>query len=294
MSAGDAGAGKARVPTWDGASETFQAYQESAEYKKRYLCGPQLQGALEGAAKRFVVGKPPDWLSYQGGVECLLEHLKQCLGKPQMPELTELLGKYFRGSKRRSGETMNEYISRKCEVYVRAQQAMGRVRPYHEASHPTQEPRWTRDADPWRYQGRRLSTGSWASTATEVTEMEGTEAPPTQPAAPTVQEQDEADDQSARPPSTSNWQWSDWSWYGYSWYGYGQRSYLGSWQGSQGNPAPSMPELVPEFIQACSHALSRTFEPWGLGQVLRETKVTGKQWRLKLMHICKSSKLMHK
>ena len=46
--------------------------------------------------------------------------------------------------------------------------------------------------------------------------------------------------------------------------------------------------------EACSHALSRTFEPWGLGQVLRETKVTGKQWRLKLMHICKSSKLMHK
>ena len=259
MSAGDAGAWKATIPTWDGASETFQAYQEAArlyeqtvEYKKRYLCGPQLQRALEGSAKRFVVGKPPAWLSYQGGVECLLDHLRQCLGKPQMPELTELLGKYFRGSKRRSGETMNEYISRKCEVYVRAQQAMGRVRPYHESG-STGNSRWTGNPGSWPgVQGLRLSTSSWASGNTEVTENEG-EAPPTQPAAPTASEAETTETQDAETTWSGQWQWNRWDWQGYNWSGswYGAyQGYQGTWQGGQDTAPPTLPDLVPEFIQA--------------------------------------------
>ncbi|CAE7511973.1 unnamed protein product, partial [Symbiodinium pilosum] len=113
-------------PTWNGAAETFQSYEEAARlyeqttpYQKRYLCGPKLQNALEGAALRLVVGKRPDWLSDAGGVNRLLAHLRQCLGKPQMPELTDLLSRYFRMTKRKAGETMNGYITRKCEVYVR-------------------------------------------------------------------------------------------------------------------------------------------------------------------------------
>ncbi|CAE7653012.1 unnamed protein product [Symbiodinium sp. CCMP2592] len=224
MSTGDAGAPKAKIPTWDGASETFQTYQESArlfeqtvEYKKRHLCGPQLQGALEGAAKRFVVGKPPDWLSFPGGVESLLEHLRQCLGKPQMPELTELLGKYFRGSKRRSGETMNEYISRKCEVYVRAQQAMGRVRPYHDNF-----PRGGHylGPSPWERQGRRLSTGSWVSNTAETQDDEDGDAPPVQAAAPTASDASTTEDRRSDWDGPSWWSRSQWNWYGSSWSSY--------------------------------------------------------------------------
>ena len=142
MSASDAGSVQSKnrdgPPSWNGSAETFQAYEEAARlyeqttpYQKRYLCGPKLQNALEGAALRLVVGKRPDWLSDSGGVDRLLTHLRQCLGKPQMPELTDLLSKYFRSTKRRAGETMNCYITRKCEIYVRCQQALSRVRPHH-------------------------------------------------------------------------------------------------------------------------------------------------------------------
>ena len=126
------------IPSWNGAAESFQAYQEAAllyeqttPYQKRYLRGPKLQSALEGAALRLVVGKRPDWLSDNHGVTRLLEHLRKGLGRPQMPELTDLLNRYFRSTKRRANETMNEYVTRKAEVYVRAQQAMLRVQPVH-------------------------------------------------------------------------------------------------------------------------------------------------------------------
>ena len=135
-------------PTWNGAAETFQSYEEAARlyeqttpYQKRYLCGPKLQNALEGAALRLVVGKRPDWLSDAGGVNRLLAHLRQCLGKPQMPELTDLLSRYFRMTKRKAGETMNGYITRKCEVYVRCQQALSRVRPHHSRETPWKDPK---------------------------------------------------------------------------------------------------------------------------------------------------------
>ena len=257
MSTTDAGGPKAKIPTWDGASESFQAYQEAArlfeqtvEYKKRYLCGPQLQGALEGAAKRFVVGKPPAWLSFDGGVECLLDHLRQCLGRPQMPELTELLGKYFRGSKRRSGETMNEYISRKCEMYVRAQQAMGRVRPYHERQASSETSTWAGRWNRYEPQGRRFSTGSWPSTATEATEGEATEAPPVQAAAPTASDAGQTEDRQSDQGSATSWSWNDWHWSSSYWYdsSYGYR--WNNWRPTTATNPPSLPDLVPEFIQA--------------------------------------------
>ena len=117
-------------PTWNGAAEIFQAYEESARLfeqttpSEEALCGPKLQAALEGSALRLVVGKMADWLSDNGGVERLLSHLRQSLGKPQMPELTDLLGRYFRSTKRRRAESMNSYITCKTEVYVRCQQAL--------------------------------------------------------------------------------------------------------------------------------------------------------------------------
>ena len=69
-----------------------------------------------------MTGKPADWLSFPGGVEVLLDHLRQGLGQPRIVEVTEHLGRYFRQSKRRSGESINECVARKNVVYLRAQQ----------------------------------------------------------------------------------------------------------------------------------------------------------------------------
>ena len=174
MSASDAGTApnKSRdgPPAWNGAAETFQAYEEAARlyeqttpYQKRYLCGPKLQNALEGAALRLVVGKRPDWLSDNGGVDRLLNHLRQCLGKPQMPELRDLLSKYFRSSKRKAGETMNGYITRKCEIYVRCQQALSRVKPHHSKEATRKDYRFPAGSEGGHPRERRVSEDSWAS-----------------------------------------------------------------------------------------------------------------------------------
>ena len=268
---GDSGTSNNRnkdVPVWNGSSETFQAYQELARlyeqttpYGKRYLCGPKLQSVLEGAALRLVVGKRADWLSDNGGVERLLEHLRRCLGKPQMPELTDLLGKYIRGSKRRPGESMNEYITRKCELYVRAQQAMWRVKPHHGSHESTG--RGTDRGWPSSYrdggfpQGRRMSTDSWTSAGgvssygpPEVSEQAATQAAaPTGPEVPSEARTTGASEASEAWPdrqwNRTSWTWwgqNQWDWHNWDWT---------SWSTSSATGEPeNLPELVPEFVQA--------------------------------------------
>ena len=86
---------------------------------------------LTGAAKRLVAGKRHDWVSHTGGVQDLMKHLRSCLGKPLVSDLTEHLNRYFKNSRRRANESMNDYITRKCEVYLRACQALQRVTPHH-------------------------------------------------------------------------------------------------------------------------------------------------------------------
>ena len=126
------------IPQWDGDSTTFQDFEEqslqweqSVPYHKRYLCGPKLVGELSGVARKHVMGKKPAWLSYDGGVEHLMQHLRSCLGRPTIAEMSEYLNKYFRQSKRKRFETMNSYITRKQEVYHRARQALSRVQKHY-------------------------------------------------------------------------------------------------------------------------------------------------------------------
>lgn len=126
------------IPQWTGDSHTFQEYEElapqweqSMPYQKRYLCGPKLLGELSGTARKFVVGKRPDWVSYDGGVKYLMSYLRKSLGRPQIPELSDYLTRYFRQSKRHRFESMNDYIVRKTELYSRARQALTRVQYYH-------------------------------------------------------------------------------------------------------------------------------------------------------------------
>ena len=246
---------KEGVPIWDGSGESFQSYAEAArlfeqttQYQKRYLCGPRLQAELTGAAKRLVIGQRPEWLSFAGGVERLLEHLGRCLGKPQIPELTDLMSKYFRGSRRKTGESMSDYITRKCEIYIRAQQAMARVKPHHEDrrhQRTTEQPSWWQPTS----SGRRNSFESWTTDPEPPSEAGASE---TQAAAPVSEagtngntEPPVPDDQwSDHSWRDSTWGWSSWSWGWGSSYYWGQQAYTTP-------QAPAvLPDLVPEFVQA--------------------------------------------
>ena len=130
---------KEGVPQWSGEASTFTDYEEqcllyeqSVEYHKRYMVAPRLISELQGPARRLVVGKRADWVSFPGGVQVLLNALRASLGKPQVSEMADHLTKYFRQTRRKAQETMADYITRKCEVYLRAQQALRRVMPQHQ------------------------------------------------------------------------------------------------------------------------------------------------------------------
>ena len=190
------------VPIWDGDSATFQEYEEASllweqgiASHKRYVCAPRLVSELTGTAKRYVLGKRPDWVSFNGGVEKLMGHLRNRLGLPQIPELTDYLTRFFKQGKRRRGETMNEYITRKTETYTRAQQALGRVlKAYGE------------DTMRWSGSMARSNTraNTWRGAATES-------APPSQAGVPDEEaeapEEPEPDDPWAQASSQSQSGW---------------------------------------------------------------------------------------
>ena len=258
----DTGGRQQKIPSWDGSSESFQEYCEAAmlyeqttKIQDRYLAAPRLIGGLQGAAKRLIVGQRPDWVSYNGGVAHLLDHLRKCLGKPQVPELTDLLAKYFKNSKRRQGELMGEYITRKCELYVRAQQSMNRIKPYHDKYEVRSPVDWT---GTWNPSSRRSSVDSRTSTEGG---NDGAEAEATQAAAPTASSgptMGDAPSSAANQAESTAQNWGDWSWYGYGngWNRSGQQTwnwYSGDWSEKSyysGSGNPSLPELVPEFVQA--------------------------------------------
>ena len=121
------------VPTWSGEAVLFEEYveacllyEQTVAREKRYLCGPRLASELKGPARRVLIGRPADWLSNESGVRRLVAALRQERGQPKVPELSELLQKYFRGTRRTRGETMGDFILRKSEAYTRAQQSMAR------------------------------------------------------------------------------------------------------------------------------------------------------------------------
>ncbi len=148
------------VPVWNGEASTYQSYEERAlqweqgiQWNKRYLCGPRLVSELTGTARKLIVGKRPDWLSFNGGVQHLLDHLRSSLGRPQISDMTDHLNRYFKTTKRKKMETMNDYITRKTEAYERARQALVRVeRQYGK----------TRGPDEWHdWHGSSHSGQSW-------------------------------------------------------------------------------------------------------------------------------------
>ena len=236
------GRSKDGVPIWDGNAATFTAYEEEVmtweqgvPYHKRYLCGPRLSAELTGAAKRMLIGKPADWVSFNGGVQLFLQHLRQSLGRLRLPEATDFLNKYFRNGRRKYGESMNDYITRKMETYWRACQALQRVMPKGKQPSVTEASTW----------GSRRS--SWA------TSYGGDED----------DDQDEANDDdqgrdgqgTGTTPSTTTWTSAN-SWWSWNTWGYGsQWDWNDSWSNRSWTPYSTRPEstmleLLPEFVQA--------------------------------------------
>ena len=91
------------VPCWDGDATTFTEYydelaclwEQSVPYHKRYLSAPKLIIELTNTARRFVMAKEPDSVSYDGGVQVLLNHLRSSLGLPQMSEMSDFLPSFL-------------------------------------------------------------------------------------------------------------------------------------------------------------------------------------------------------
>eukprot|EP00439_Symbiodinium_sp_Y106_P069628 s526_g12.t1 len=264
------------VPTWDGTPASFEEYSEqcliyeqSTPFHKRYLVGPRLLGELQGAAKRHVAGQAATWLSHDRGVDTLLRHLRACLGKPQIPELTEYLNRYFRQGRRKQQESMNEYIARKCELYLRACQAMARVAPYHQGSDKEDAKSsgsgGASVADQWNgYYSwpERSRRSSWDS---QTTNDDGDEAnpAPVQAAAPVPNRTSGASEATAseagtQQTTTDTWSWEgtpwwqspNWSWSSWNYASYGQQPW---WRAEtiarEAQQVRPLPELLPEFVQ---------------------------------------------
>ncbi|CAE7837991.1 RE2 [Symbiodinium sp. CCMP2592] len=235
------------IPLWDGDpssytefAEAARLYEQSVEPHKRAQAGPRIAAELSGAARRYVIGQPADWLSYQGGVDRLLEHLRVGLGQPRIMEVTEHLNKYFKASRRKNGETINEYLARKNEIYLRAQQALQRVLPHQTAGKPK--------AETYRWENPAYGSTTWSRRTSIESQAEPTEDDPT--------------DESTTTGGTNNYGWGDaawgrgsqqgaWSSYdgwqnAWSWSGWSEWDWRSTWK----PPTTSvLPELLPDFVQ---------------------------------------------
>ncbi|CAE7888448.1 unnamed protein product, partial [Symbiodinium microadriaticum] len=214
------------VPSWNGEANSFAAYEESAllweqglVYNKRYTAAPRLMAELTGAARHLVAGKSAEGLASPGGVRILLDYLRKSLGKPRVNEVTDLLGKYFKGTRRRTGESMNDYITRKSEAFLRVSQALRRVQPHYQRPKPS--------ATSWESRGRRDSDlGSQWGPGTWSRQDTGGEEPPDgddDVAADGVENENRgrraSDGSSSWSSSWQTWQagWNNWGWNAYDW-----------------------------------------------------------------------------
>ena len=205
------------IPTWGGEASSFVQYEEAAllweqslTWEKRYTAGPKLVQELTGAARRLVSGQPAGWVAFRGGVTTLMDHLRLALGKPRVNEVTDLLATYFKGTRRKPQETMNDYITRKTEAYMRASQALRRVQPHYErgGARPAGEDR------PWQ---RRLSddysSRTWSRQWTqEENPHEDDAATATEAEATTETTTTRASTEPDRQLTQWNTGWSSWQW----------------------------------------------------------------------------------
>ncbi|CAE7632904.1 unnamed protein product [Symbiodinium sp. CCMP2456] len=240
---GSVGRTKDGVPIWDGDpgsynefAEAVRLYEQGTAYHKRPQVGPRVAAELTGAARRFISGQPADWLSYQGGTEALLEHLRKGLGKPRVAEVTEHLSKFFKYCKRKPSESINEYVARRAEVYLRAQQALARLPQAAASARPTSR--------------SGATTPTWHGTSTTWSRRTSVD---------TVAEEDNNEEDRDEPTGDAASNRDSWTWYSEPWWYSGWSSTWGSqwsseaggsWGGSSYRAANvALPEILPDFVQ---------------------------------------------
>ena len=253
------------VPIWNGEPSSLEEfteaclrYEQTVVKEKRYLCGPRIASELRGPAKRVLLGKQADWLSFDGGVRKLIESLRLGRGQPKVPEMSELLMKYFKGTKRVKGESMGDYVTRKAEAYTRAQQSMARY---------LQEQRGSKSSQGWSASGGshwsdRYSRGARSTRPSVPSESPGTavasEAGEHDVAAEEVAEGGEQvspEDQGGTIYESSWWHDGGGDWRGWYRDGWWQDPWHSSWGQSERTydttewSRNQLPEILPEFIQ---------------------------------------------
>ena len=235
------------VPIWNGESASFQTYEEMAlqweqgiPWHKRYLCGPRLVSELTGSAKKHILGKRPDWLSFNGGVDRLLQHLRQALGRPQIAEMSDHLNRYFKATKRKKMESMNDYITRKIEAYTRARQALCRV----ERDHGGRRGDRATSYGNWQYGGQwdGWQDRAWESEG-EGAEFEDAEERHDEPDGGRLGSEGPGEDGSQQRDGSESRQWSWWGSRGSYWSTSNQSTHEDeSW-------TTQAKELLPDFLQ---------------------------------------------
>lgn len=230
------------VPCWDGNAATFQEYAEMASHweqsvaqHKRYLCGPRLQAELSGTARRFVLAMKPGWISHDGGVSRLLSHLRRDLGQPQLTEMSEYMSKYFKQTRRRRHEGMNEYVTRKADVYARACQTLDRVQRRYAPTTVS------------RSQGSVVEPAASSTTSHAGAE----EAEPDDAAYYDADEPEEHGEEDQWQGSWSWWQSGDWSHRGWEWgrWSNNERSYGSAAATPVNTWVEETVDLLPSFVQ---------------------------------------------
>ena len=109
-------------------SPLARVYRVSQTIPEWTKAGWRTDGASQAAhpweAGGLVVA--PRWGANVTGVSTQLPGATPGLRTLGFPEL-----KYFRHGRRKAGESMSDYVTRKCEMYLRAQQALQPVKPHH-------------------------------------------------------------------------------------------------------------------------------------------------------------------
>ena len=103
-------------------------WEQGIPTHKRYLCRLRLLGELSGIARKYVVGKRPDWLSYNGSYELLRRAQELTLQSSQTGPVTVHQDDRVPGHRATSSPTWT--------TWHRPQQHQGRWSSRHQSTTP--------------------------------------------------------------------------------------------------------------------------------------------------------------
>lgn len=165
-----------------------------------------------------------------------------------MSEMSDYMAKYFRHSRRKRGETMNEYLTRKTELYSRAQYSLSRVQSRYEPNRTTSSR--SSSTRPQTWQSTHWDRHHRGDSAPSTTPAPDTPGAPSateevEPDANPAEDWHDADEGQWDDPCWRSWDYGRDRWNGSDWghYNSSQRTAtVGSWS-SHGQ------DLLPDCIQ---------------------------------------------